>query len=139
MIPTFFSAQEDLGYAVLIIAVVGLLHNISVAIWTTTQVGPLGALGNRDNVPPETGWAARARRAQNNFHENVLLFFALALAGLVFASEGDRAALGFGALVFAIMRAFYLPAYLLGVPVLRSLVWLASLAGLGVMVWGLFS
>ncbi len=139
MIPTVFSAEEDLGYAVLIIAVVGLLHNISVALWTTARVGPLGAMGNRDNVPPETGWAARARRAQTNFHENVILFFALVLAALVFDGDGDRAALGFGALVFALMRAFYLPVYLLGVPVVRSLVWLVSLASLGVMVWGLFS
>ncbi len=132
-----FSLQEDLGYALLIVAVVGVLHNLSVALWVAAKAGPFAAMGNRMMVPAEEGWAARARRGLNNFMENAVVFFALALASMALPQQGAPEAVGLGALIFALARAFYLPVYLIGVPVVRTLTWLVSVVGLGLMAWGI--
>ena len=132
-----FSLQEDLGYALIIIAVVGFLHNLSVAVWAASKLGPMGAMGNRSDLPPEEGWALRARRGLSNFMENAVLFFALSVASLALTQHTHPEAVGLGALIFAIGRAFYLPVYLIGIPFLRSITWLMSMVGLGLMAWGL--
>lgn len=131
-----FSVEHDLAYALLITAAVGLLHNLSVTVWAISKVGPVGMLGNRMAVPTEQSWALRARRGLNNYLENVVLFGLIALASVVLPGVSSPETLGAGALLFALGRAFYLPVYLIGVPLLRSVFWIASLVGLGLMVWG---
>lgn len=49
---------------------------------------------------------------------------------------GDPSGLAFtGALIWLICRVVYIPLYLAGVPYIRSLVWLGSMLGLGLMLF----
>ena len=89
------------------------------------------ALGSRDNPPPQTTLGGRSERALANMQEALPVFLALALLNLI---VGSAALALTGATIFLIARALYVPAYLAGVPLLRSLIWGASLVGLVLMV-----
>jgi len=90
-----------------------------------------GIVGNRDNPPKMSVIAARLDRAKNNMLEALPLFLALALLALV--KGGDTTQAVQGATIFLVARVIYVPAYVSGIPMLRSLVWLAANAGLVVM------
>ena len=95
------------------------------------------ALGPRDNPPPQTTLGGRAERALVNMHEALPVFLTLALLNLI---VGTAAALALtGATVFLIARLLYVPAYLLGIIGVRSLIWGASLVGLVMMLLPLLS
>lgn len=89
---------------------------------------------DEDRGPPGK-LEGRAARALSNFQETYPAFVALALALAVTGRAGGIGATGAG-LWFA-ARIVYLPLYLMGVPYLRSLVWLVSLAGLLMMLFRL--
>ena len=88
-------------------------------------------MGNRDTSPQESVIAARLNRAKNNMLEALPLFLGLAMLALV--NGGDTSKAANGATVFLIARVVYVPIYAAGIPVLRSLVWLAGMAGLVMM------
>jgi uncharacterized MAPEG superfamily protein len=88
-------------------------------------------MGNRDTRPEESVIAARLDRAKNNMLEALPLFLGLAMLALV--KGGDTGEAANGATVFLIARIVYVPIYAAGIPVLRSLVWLAGMAGLVMM------
>jgi len=60
----------------------------------TLQVGLPKLAGNRDNMPPLTGWAGRAERAHLNMLESLVLFAALVLVALVAGRTNSMTALG---------------------------------------------
>lgn len=94
--------------------------------------------GGKWNAGPRDGSAAplgvlagRAERASANFRETYPGFLALCL-GL--AMTGDVSGWGMaGALAWFAARIAYLPVYLAGVPGVRSIIWLVSLAGMAAM------
>jgi uncharacterized MAPEG superfamily protein len=88
-------------------------------------------MGNRDTRPKESMVAARLDRAKSNMQEALPLFLGLAMLALI--KGGDTTATANGATIFLIARIAYVPIYAAGIPVLRSLVWLAGMAGLVVM------
>ena len=88
-------------------------------------------MGNRDTRPKESIIAARLDRAKNNMLEALPLFLGLAMLALV--KGGDTSGTANGATLFLIARIIYVPIYATGIPVLRSLVWLAGMAGLVMM------
>ena len=89
-------------------------------------------LGPRDQVRPFTVVGQRAARALANLHEAMPVFLALALLNL---NSGTAAAMATtGALIFLIARIVYLPVYLAGISVLRTLVWVGSWVGLILML-----
>lgn len=90
-----------------------------------------GIVGNRDVQPEPSVIAARLDRAKNNLLEALPIFIALALLALTRGTS--QAAEARGALVFLVARVVYVPAYVSGIPWLRSLVWLVSVAGLLMM------
>jgi uncharacterized MAPEG superfamily protein len=90
-----------------------------------------GIVGNRDVQPEPSVIAARLDRAKNNLLEALPIFIALALLALTRGT--DQEAEVQGALVFLVARVVYVPAYVSGIPWLRSLVWLISMAGLLMM------
>ncbi len=92
-------------------------------------------MGDRDCPPALSPIAARLERAKNNMLEALPLFLGLALPALV--TQGEHGPATWGALVFLVARVLYVPAYVSGLPVLRSLIWLAGMAGLGFMAWTL--
>lgn len=87
-----------------------------------------GIIGNRDNPPEMTVVAGRLDRAKNNMLEALPFFLALALLALV--KGGDTRSVANAATLFLIARAVYVPAYVSGIPMLRSLIWLAGNVGL---------
>ena len=90
------------------------------------------ALGNRDHQQPYTLVGRRAMRALANMQEALPVFLALALLNMI-AAPGAGLALT-GAWVFLIARVVYVAVYLAGVPVVRTMCWLAGIIGLGMMV-----
>lgn len=95
----------------------------------TAELGLKWNAGPRDGpVPPPGKLAGRLIRAQANLFETLPLFIAAVLIAHVTGKTGELTVVGTQVYVWS--RVAYLPLYLLGVPYLRSLVWLASLSGL---------
>jgi uncharacterized MAPEG superfamily protein len=84
-------------------------------------------LGPRDRMRPLTITGQRAQRALTNMQEALPVFLGLALMNLIVAPEAGLAVTG--AWVFLIARIVYVPLYLGGVPVARTLAWVASWVG----------
>ncbi len=114
-------------------AALGLAHILLAAMVWTREVGLKYNAGPRDE-PREVKsvLAGRLSRARRNFFETFPLFAAAILVAAIAGNTGGHA--GWGALLYLIARIVYLPLYALGIPYLRSLVWLASMIGL-VIVW----
>lgn len=110
----------------------GAVHFMIGAITYTLQVGPMAALGSRDNLPErENTLGIRGERANHNFKET--LPWALGLLVLVQVTDAANAMTALGAWMYFIGRAVYLPLYVFGVPIVRSFAYGLALAGLGVM------
>ncbi len=93
------------------------------------------ALGPRDAQPPLSPTGSRAERALANLHEALPVFLAVAL--LHVALRTATASASHGAAWFLVARVLYVPAYLSGVPGLRSALWVASWVGLAMMLLAL--
>ena len=94
----------------------------------TLQVGLPALAGNRENLPPITGWAGRAQRAHSNMLENLVLFAALVLVAV--AAGKTNAMTLLGAQLFFWARVVYAGVYIAGVPWLRTGVWSVAVVGL---------
>ena len=92
------------------------------------QVGLPALAGNRDAVPPITGWAGRAQRAHSNMLENLVLFAILVLVAQVASRANATTALG--AELFFWARLIYAVVYLIGIPWVRTGLWALSVVGL---------
>ncbi|HET7396664.1 MAG TPA: MAPEG family protein [Gammaproteobacteria bacterium] len=116
-----------------IILLVLTLYMLQIFLQETSRFGfdVRGIVGNRDNPPELTVMAGRLDRAKNNMQEALPMFLGLALLAL--ATGRDRSVVTNAALVFLIARLIYVPAYMSGIPVFRSLVWLTGVASLVVM------
>ncbi len=95
------------------------------------------ALGPRDEQPPLSPVGARAERALANMYEALLVFLTVALLHVVARTPGGLATTG--ASVFLAARVLYVPAYLVGVTGLRSLLWVCGHAGLAAMAIALIA
>ena len=115
-----------LAFAQMLIAVSG----------ATLQVGLPALAGNREGLPPCTGWAGRAYRAHHNMLENLVLFAALVLIAVVANKTNPTTLLG--AQLFVWARLAYALVYLAGIPWLRTLVWAVSVVGLALIFFQLF-
>ena len=90
----------------------------------------------RDGQPPPPGpLAARLQRAQANFLETFPFFAAAVLAVVLTQRQDGTTALAVQLYFWA--RLIYVPLYAAGVPYVRSLVWLVSLAGIAMLLWRL--
>jgi uncharacterized MAPEG superfamily protein len=89
--------------------------------------------GPRDSEGPPVGKiTGRLMRAQKNLYETLPLFAAAVLIAHV--ADRDGALTLWGASLFLGARVVYLPLYALGIPFIRSMVWLVSLFGLGLVL-----
>ena len=116
-----------------IILLVLVLYMVQIFLQETARFrfDPRGIVGNRDNLPEMSVIAGRLDRAKNNMLEALPFFLGLSLLAMVKAGDANEVTLG--ALIFLIARVAYVPAYVSGIPLLRSLVWLVANAGLVVM------
>lgn len=103
----------------------------------TVEFGSKWNAGARDTTPearkPLTG---RLERAQANLYETLPLFIGAVLIAHVAGAHGVLTAWGTALYFWA--RVVYVPLYAFGVPYVRSLVWLVSLAGLVMVIAALF-
>ena len=102
----------------------------------TLQVGLPALAGNREGLPPYTGWVGRAYRAHHNMLENLVLFAALVVVAVLSNKTNSTTLLG--AQIFLWARVAYALIYLAGIPWLRTLVWLTSVIGLVLIFLQLF-
>ena len=116
--------------------VVGLGHLLWAAGAARRQQGYAWAAGPRDGPRPVTGRAARLERAFTNYRETLPLFAAAVLAAEVADRTGTLTAMGAG--LYVAGRAAFLPFYAFHLGLARSLAWFVSMAGLGLVVVGLF-
>ena len=114
-------------------SVVLLLVQVVAQAAAASDLGPAYLMGPRDN--PRVSRlivAGRLLRALRNLLETYPAFVALALALVVTGRTGGMAATG--AWLYLIARIAYVVFYALGTPVIRTLVWLASIIGLVLML-----
>ncbi|PTS88384.1 MULTISPECIES: MAPEG family protein [unclassified Caulobacter] len=112
--------------------VLGLIHLVWASVAAQPQRGLKWNVGPRDTPVVLTGMAGRLGRASANFRETFPLFAAAVLVVYLAGRIGSLSA--HGALVYVVARAVYLPLYAFGVPVVRSLVWVVSMIGLGMVL-----
>lgn len=107
------------------------------AIGRTRQYGFKWNAGPRDEaMPPVKPLTGRLERAQANLYETLPLFIGAVLVAHVAGEDGILTS--WGATLYFWGRVAFVPIYALGVPVLRSLAFLVSLAGLLMIVAALF-
>lgn len=109
--------------------VLGLAHILIAGNARTKELGFKWNLGARDektqDLNPLTG---RLLRAQSNFLETFPLFASAVL--IVAVSHSYSMYSYWGSLIYLIARIIYLPLYALGIPVIRTIIWLLSIIGL---------
>lgn len=109
--------------------VLALVQILLTASLRTAETGLAYNMGPRDApAPPMRPVTARMQRAQANLFETLPLFAAAVLVAHVGGREGDLTL--WGSYAYLAARVLYVPLYAFGVPLVRSLVWGVSLAGI---------
>lgn len=109
--------------------VLALVQIMLVAMMRTGETGLSYNMGARDGAaPPMRPVTARLQRAQANLFGTLPLFAAAVLIAHAAGREGELTLWGSYAYLGA--RVLYVPLYAAGVPLVRSLVWGVSIAGL---------
>jgi uncharacterized MAPEG superfamily protein len=120
----------DLAY-LLYSVILCFVQVLLAAFSANTQVSLPTLAGNREGLPEILGWAGRARRAHLNMIENLVLFAALVLTAAVAGKANALTAIG--AAIFFWARLAYVVIYLVGIPWLRTLAWLAGVVGMAII------
>jgi uncharacterized MAPEG superfamily protein len=113
---------------VAVAVIIGIIHLLWAAAAAQPQRGLKWNMGPRDEAVVLTGVAGRLERAFANFRETFPFFVALVVIDYLGGRLGTLTA--YGAVIYVVARAVYVPLYAFGVPMVRSLVWLASVFGI---------
>lgn len=98
----------------------------------TRQYGSKWNVGARDGeMPVLAPMVGRLGRAQNNLFETLPLFLGAVL--ICHVAHRNTAMTALGAQIYFWARIAYVPLYAFGVPVVRSLAWIISIVGLGMV------
>jgi uncharacterized MAPEG superfamily protein len=109
--------------------VLGLVQLVLATTMATLNQGLPYNLSPRDLPPPSvTPITARLQRAFGNFRETFVYFAVAVLVVTSMAKNSPGSALG--AQLYFWSRVAYVPVYAAGIPVLRTLIWAASIVGL---------
>jgi uncharacterized MAPEG superfamily protein len=110
-----------------------LVHIFAAVHLKTKQYGREWNVGARDEaLPPLNPVAGRLARAQANFQETFPIAI-VALLGVVIAGQTSSST-ALGGWIWLGARTIYLPLYAMGVPVVRTVVFVISLVGLGMVI-----
>lgn len=113
-----------------------LVHIFAAAHVKTKQYGAAWNMGARDErLPSISPLGGRLSRAQANFAETLPIAI-VALAGVVIAGRTSEWT-ALGGWIWLGARVVYLPLYAAGIPVVRTIVFMASLVGLLITLWPL--
>jgi uncharacterized MAPEG superfamily protein len=127
--------SPDLKYLLfsVILTFVQMLVAVSLANFT---LGLPTLAGNREGLGELPGAGGRAKRAHLNMLENLVLFASLVLIAAVAGKANATTAMG--AMIFFWARLAYAIIYLVGLPWLRTLSWVASVVGMIMIAAQLF-
>ncbi len=103
----------------------------------TVLNAPAWGLGARDGPREGSVFTGRARRTVANQIEALAVFAPLVLIAHVLEISNTMTIWGAG--LFLGARIFYVPAYLLGIPYLRTLIWGAGVAGSVMVAWAVLT
>ncbi|MFZ6646764.1 MAPEG family protein [Undibacterium sp. TJN25] len=102
----------------------------------TAQYGSKWNMSARDGEQaPLKPLPARLLRAQANLFETMPIFIAAILVACIANRTG--ALTHWGALLYLAARIIYLPLYAMGIPVVRTLVWMVSLVGIAMCLFAI--
>jgi uncharacterized MAPEG superfamily protein len=104
-----------------------LIPFVSLAGLMQTPGGTTWGFGNRDTPLEVALWVNRARRAHSNMVENLAPFAALVLVAHVAGKANATTAMG--AELFVVARIAHLIVYVVGIPVLRTVVFSVGTLG----------
>jgi uncharacterized MAPEG superfamily protein len=116
--------------------ILALIHILVAAQAKTRQYGTKWNISARDEeLPAPNPVVGRLARAQANFFETFPIFIAAVILALSVQSMTGVAQMPtIGAWLWLGARVAYLPLYAFGVPVVRSLAWIASIVGIVLMM-----
>ena len=117
-------------------AALALVQMLVAVLGAMGQVGLTPLAGNREGLAEMTGWPGRARRAHLNMLESLVIFAVVVLVAHAAGKANETTALG--ATLFFWGRVAFALVYLAGIPWLRTLVWLVSVAGILLIFTQLF-
>lgn len=107
----------------------GIVQLLAALLASGVGRGLAWGIGPRDEGWPPLGkFGGRVERAFKNFLETFPLFAAAVLLAHALGKTTHSSVLG--AQIYIWARVFYVPAYVTGVPFVRTLIWTASLAGI---------
>ncbi len=92
--------------------------------------------GNREDMPKSAGWIGRAERAHANMVENLIPFAIFVLVVAISGKANMMSALG--AQLFFWARLAHAVLYIAGITWARTLAWVASVIGMGLVISALF-
>ena len=126
----------SLELKMLVYASVLLLIQLVLQVFAGIYQNGLGYdLSPRDDLSNDTGIAGRIERSYYNMLETFPVFAALVLT--IQATESWTALTALGVQLYFWGRVFYVPAYVAGIPFLRTLIWFVAAAGLCLLAWEL--
>ena len=112
------------------------IHVFTATRFKTAQYGRSWNVGARDEALPEANvMTGRTMRAQANFQETFPIAI-VALLGVVLANK-TSAETAIGGWIWLGARVVYLPLYVAGIRVVRTIVWTVSIVGLAMVIWPL--
>jgi uncharacterized MAPEG superfamily protein len=134
MTSSFVSSLLDINLKILLCAVaLGLFQLLLSVSFNVAGRGIRYGAGARDMPPKPLGkWASRTERAYKNFLETFPFFAAAVLVEHALNTTAHASPLG--AQVYIWARTLYVPAYLCGIPFLRTSLWTASIVGIVIIL-----
>ena len=123
--------------SVILYLVMIVMQAVAAVLSRKTTISEL--VGPRDALPPAglTPFHGRARRAQANMTEGMIMFIPLVFAVLHTGGGSELSALG--AALFFFARLAFAPLYWFGVAWLRTAAWAVSILGLILLLVELFT
>ena len=99
-------------------------------------IGAKGAAGNREHMPPLTGWRGRIDRTVRNHSDNLIVFAALVLTAHV--SGHANAVTAWSSIVFFAARVVHAGCYVAGITGVRSIAFNVGVVAMAVIFVQLF-
>jgi uncharacterized MAPEG superfamily protein len=107
----------------------GLIQLVLAATFSVAERGLPWGVGARDEGWPPIGkYGARLDRAFRNFLETFPIFLGAVLLAHALDKSTHNSVLGVQ--IYLWSRVLYVPAYVLGIPVVRTIFWAASIVGI---------
>ncbi len=117
----------------LILALWSIPLNHIPALGRVSEAGLKWAGGNREEVVKGPDWVGRADRAQRNHHDNLAMIAAVILIAHL-TNQADSVTAN-AAIAILACRILHGVSYIAGIGIVRSLAYVGSIVGLGVIVW----